>query len=81
MQAITTKYIGPSNVRGSRIKAECAAGTLFYHYNDALSEDGNHSNAAQFLIHKLGWDLPCYGQHWFEGVLKDGRHVFVNGGK
>ena len=36
MQAIETRYLGPTNTRGSRIKATAAAGSITIHYDDAL---------------------------------------------
>ena len=73
MQAITTKYIGPANVRGSRIKATAAAGSITLHWDDALNSDDNHKAAARALATKLGWD---YGE-WIAGVTKDGASVWV----
>ena len=80
MQAITTKYFGPTNHRGSRIKAECEAGQLTVGYYDAkLGEvrgDDAHQRAAYLLLKKLGWD-----DRWdlATGTLKNGyeAHVLV----
>ena len=36
MQAIQTKYIGPTNTKGARIKAFCAAGSITIPYNYEL---------------------------------------------
>ena len=70
MQAIRTRYHGPSNVRGSRISAKCEAGSIIVGYNHALSTDGNHAAAAAALVRKLGWDkqgyAPMYGGN-FDG--------------
>lgn len=72
-QAITTKYIGPSNVRGSRVKASCDAGTVTVSWDHALNSSGNHEYAARVLLEKLGWS-----GEWVGGCDKDGNHVFVN---
>jgi len=72
MQAIQTKYIGPSNVKGSRIKAKCAAGSLTMSWDDALNPRANHQLAAEALAKKLGWSGL-----WCEGGLIDGSSVFV----
>ena len=73
MQAITTKYIGPTNVRGSKIKATAAAGSVTLHWDDSMNSDNNHKAAAKALATKLGWD---YGD-WIAGVVKDGSTVWV----
>lgn len=73
MQAISTKYIGPSNVRGSRIKATCDAGSITIPYPHELSGEDVHKAAALALIAKLGWG--DYGRI-IGGGTKDG-YVFV----
>lgn len=69
MQAITTKYIPATNFRGSRIKAQCSAGsvTVGYHDNDGNTDAFDH--AAITLIKKLGWQ--DHGQ-WTKGELPGG---------
>jgi hypothetical protein len=71
-QAITTKYIGPTNTKGSRVKASCQAGSLTLEWNDAYNSDVNHSNAARALANRLGWT-----GEWFGGFDQDSRGVFV----
>lgn len=61
MQAISTKYIGPSNVRGSRIKATCEAGSLTIGYPHELSGEDCHRKAAEALRDKLGWQGELIG--------------------
>ena len=73
MQAIQTKYIGPTNVRGSRVKAAAQAGSVILDWNDALNRDDNHRCAAKALATKLGWD---YGEY-ISGTLPDGTDVWV----
>ena len=74
MKAILTKYMGPRNVRGSRIKAYDADGnsaTIPYPHQ-LRSEDGHHK-AAQSLCDKMGWKGDLIG-----GGTKDGMaFVFV----
>jgi hypothetical protein len=72
MQAITTKYIGPTNFRGSRIKASCPAGSITLPY-DYAERDGGQSGAVVALIKKLGWQ--DYGT-WYRGDTATG-HVYV----
>ena len=60
MQAIHTKYIGPSNTRGSRIKAYTHAGLAAYvPYPYELSYEMAHFEAVKALVqkHKLEWCL------------------------
>lgn len=71
-QAITTKYLGPSNVRGSRVKASCQAGSLTLDWTHSLNGNENHMAAAQALANRLGWD-----GEWVGGFDRDGRGVFV----
>jgi hypothetical protein len=61
-QAIQTKYIGPSNVRGARVKAWAEAGSLTLSWDHALNVEENHAKAAQALADKFGWTGPRYGQ-------------------
>ncbi len=65
-QAITTKYLGPSNVRGARVKATAAAGSVTLHWDDSLSSNDNHNAAALALANKFGWTGT-----WFAGGMPD----------
>ena len=76
MQAILTKYIGPTNTRGSRIKATCDAGSIYIPYPHELSGQAVYREAAEALVKKLGWDSPYYGP-LLGGGLSDGSYVFV----
>lgn len=72
-QAIVTKFFGPTNTRGSRIKATAQAGSVTVSYDYALNSDENHAAAAQALAEKFGW----FGA-WHEGGAPDGRgNVYV----
>ena len=53
MQAIITKYLGPTNHRGSRIKATAWAVSAAVSYDYSLDSEGNHKAAAQALCDKL----------------------------
>lgn len=74
MQAIVTKFHGPTDFRGSRITARAAAGRVTLPWRYHLDIAGNHTAAAEALARKLGWD-----GHWVAGGLpsEDG-FVFVN---
>jgi len=75
-QAIVTKFFGPSNVRGSRVKAMCDAGSLTLSWDHSLGVEGNHRRAAEALRDKLGWDEPHYGRLHMGGLPGSG-YAFV----
>lgn len=70
MQAITTKYLGPTDSHGARVKACCEARFITIGWDHALDMEANHDAAALALIRKLGWDQDCY-RDWFRGGLPD----------
>jgi hypothetical protein len=47
---ITTKFIGPTNTRGSRIKATRGNQSKTIAWDSTLGIDENHARAAQVLI-------------------------------
>jgi hypothetical protein len=60
MIAIQTKYLGPTNTKGSRIKAfTCNGHSATIDYDYALSDELLHFEAVKALKEKydLGWDL------------------------
>lgn len=68
MQTIITKYLGPTDRRGSRVKATASGGaavTLSWDY--ALDSGENHKAAALALMSKLDWTGAMQG-----GDLKSG---------
>ena len=73
MQAIETKYTGPTDSRGSRITARAQAGRISVPYDHALDFDENHDAAARALVVKLGW----LGS-WVGAQAPDGRFVYVD---
>ena len=56
MQAISTKFLGATDSRGSRIKATCEGGsvTVSYPYEKRSGAEA-HSVAALALCAKMGW--------------------------
>ena len=74
-QSISTKYLGATNTRGSRVKAKSSSGlSLTLSWDDALNSDANHKAAAEALAVKLKWS-----GHWVAGADRDGRgNVYVN---
>ena len=62
MQAIATKYIPPTNCRGSRIKASCDRGSISIPYPHELSGDEVHREAVRQLVAKfVSEDAKTYG--------------------
>ena len=55
MQAIRTRYHGPTNTRGSRITATCEAGSLTMPFDYSLNDEGNHRKAVELLMKRLQW--------------------------
>ena len=72
MKAIQTKYLGPTNYKGARIKASDEDGnsiTIPYPYE--LSGETVHRKGAEALKDKMDWKGELIG-----GSLKNG-YVFV----
>jgi hypothetical protein len=55
VQAITTRFIAPTNTRGSRVKATAAAGSITIAWQDRLNPMQNHCAAAEALARRLEW--------------------------
>jgi len=55
MQAIKTRYIGPTNSKPARIKASCEAGSIIISWPHELNVEDAHTFAAIRLIKKLNW--------------------------
>lgn len=92
MQAIITKYIGPTNSRGARIKAECERGKIFFPYPYELSGDECHRAAVDALTAKFAKEdaaagAPMHRNYWLgeyvTGQIPSGAyvHVFTGGRK
>lgn len=54
-QAIVTKFLGPTNHRGSRIQAKSQAKRLTVSWDHARGPEWNHRFAAASLALDLGW--------------------------
>lgn len=72
MQAITTKYAGPTNSRGGRIIASAAAGRMTISWDHALGVYENHRAAAHAFAKKKDWKGKLVG-----GQLKSGAYAWV----
>ncbi len=79
MQAITVRFLGPTNTLGSRYKASCAAGSITLSSDYALNPEQNAARAAVALCKRLGWTKDYYGD-LICGGLEDGSYVFVMDG-
>ena len=76
-QAIRTRYFGPTNYRGSRIKASCEAGQVTVPYDQGINLSENHIAAADALLAKLGWNERSSIESGMLGNM-DGAHVLVD---
>lgn len=87
MQAIITKYIGPTNSRGARIKAQCERGKIFFSYPYHLSGEAAHRAAVDALTDKFAEeDAKKYGTQkegntwkmpFVTGQIPSGEYVHV----
>ena len=76
MKAIRTQYFGPSNVKGSRIKATAEPRhSVTLSYDSALDSEANHAAAARALRDKMEWPEAMVG-----GTLPDGSMAWVFAG-
>lgn len=75
MPAIRTKYLCPTDTKGSRVKAECKAKSIVVKWDYSLDIEDNHIRAAKKLCVKLEWNCSINS-----GQLKDGSfaHVLYN---
>jgi hypothetical protein len=72
MQAIQTKFIGPTNRLGARVSAKAQAGRIIVPWDHHLSPDNNHKVAAVMFAQKFEWKGELVG-----GGLPDGSMVWV----
>jgi hypothetical protein len=80
MQAIETKYYGPTNTKGAKIIAECAAIRVTIAYPYGLDFADAHKFAAITLCEKMGAKYGWNPINLTTGQLKNGNyaHVFHN---
>lgn len=75
MKAIKTTYLGPTNVRGSRVKAsDCDRNSIILSWDNALDSDENHKAAAKALCDKMNWQ----GELVMGSFPKCNVHVFAS---
>jgi hypothetical protein len=63
LQAIATRWLGPTNCKGARIKAIAGAGSITRSY-DHTGADKERAEVAKELADKYGW-----AGAWFEGGM------------
>lgn len=72
-QTIQTKYVGPTNFKGSRIKARTSSGiSIIRNYNCGLNIDENHAKVARELQEKMKWHADLVG-----GQNADGSYTWI----
>ena len=70
MKAIQTKYLGPTNNRGSRIKAfDCDGNSVTISYDSSKNSDANHRTAAVTLAEKMNWKGTISGGYVDKGMV------------
>lgn len=74
-QAIITKFLGPTNTKGARIKASCAGGSLTIPYPHELNTDDAHMFAALQLSDKLEWS--AHVSEWIAGSVHTHKSGYV----
>jgi hypothetical protein len=79
MKAILTKYLGPTDRRGSRIKASDGDNTIILPWRCEWDSDCNHDVAAIALCRKLEWGgTLCRGGLRRNGQDTGNVYVWVN---
>lgn len=77
LQAIRTRYLGPTNYKPGRIVASAPAGKVTLEYDHALrNADANHRRAAEALAERYGWTGERYGP-LVAGGLDNKGNVYV----
>lgn len=76
-QTIQTKWISPTNFKGTRISAKSASGIKIVRgYDYSLNISDNHAKVAQELQEKLNWTGKNYG-NLIGGQNVDGSYTWV----
>lgn len=70
MKAIRTKYLGPTDKRGSRIKAyDEDKNNIVLPYDHALNSYDNHVKAAEGLKTQMKWTGRLIAGSWKNGYV------------
>jgi hypothetical protein len=70
MQAIQTKYLAPTDTKGTRIKAICAGGSITVPYRYESDDQASHREAAWVLVAKMNWERSDFVLE--SGILPNG---------
>jgi len=73
LQAIETKFLGPTNTKGARVKATAQCGSKTIPWDHSKNPEDNHKAAAEALIKAWDWD----GVWYIGGSPKGHGCVFV----
>ena len=60
-QVIETKYLGPTDHRGGRVKAYAEAGSVTISWDHGIDTWDNHVSAVIALMDKMGWNYGYIG--------------------
>lgn len=75
LQAIVTRYKGPTNVRGSRLIVTAQCGRMIISWDHSLTTEDNHRAAAEAFAARWGWTDILRG-----GALPDGHsYAWIRG--
>ena len=80
LQAITTKYLAPTNTRGARIKATAQAGSITIPWDYSHEAIGNHYKAACELARRIDGltvDAVTLRPHAFGALPNDRGYVLT----
>ena len=70
MKAISTRYLGPTDRNGDRVKANDGDGnTITIPWDYAQSNETNHQFAALALAGKMQWGGTMHGGHTRNGMV------------
>ena len=70
MQAIQTRYHGPTNHRGARMSSRTNGQTKWHAYEYAETAEQNHTRAAVAHAERMGWTVAVHS-----GSLPDGSYA------
>jgi len=77
-KAIETRFLGPTNFQGARIKAKCWGGSMTIPYPHEFNLAKAHREAAMALIDKMDQPYGGWRGDWVQGSnAKGDGYVFV----
>ena len=76
---ITTRYLGPTRCKGSRVSATSSYGeTIILPWDNAHNAEENHRLAARTLIARFQRSLGRYAKsRWIGGMVRGGERIWV----